>query len=175
LIFASLNQINAVVPYEVAGMQSVPVVVTTGGTASTAFTVSVAPTAPAIFTLSQNGSGQGAILNQNGSVNGSGDSAAPGSVVVIYATGEGVTNPASATGSVTASSGTSFPLPSAMVSVTIGGVQAQILYAGEAPGLIAGVLQVNAVVPAGTAAGNQPVVLTVGGVSSSSAATVAVQ
>jgi uncharacterized protein (TIGR03437 family) len=61
------------------------------------------------------------------------------------------------------------------VAVTIGGVQALILYAGEAPGLIAGVLQVNAVVPAGTAAGNQPVVLTVGGVSSSSAVTAAIQ
>jgi uncharacterized protein (TIGR03437 family) len=175
LIFVSLNQINAIVPYEVAGLQSVPVVVTTSGTASTAFTVNVAATDPALFALGQNGSGPGAILNQNGSVNEASNAAAPGSVIVIYATGEGVTNPASATGSVTPSTGTSFPVPSAKVTVMIAGVQAQIQYAGEAPGLIAGVLQVNAVVPAGTAAGNQPIVLTVGGVSSSSAVTVAVQ
>ena len=175
LIYVSLNQINAIVPYEVAGMQSVPVVVTTGGTDSSSFMVNVAPSDPAIFSLSQNGSGQGAILDQNGSVNEAANPAAAGSVIVIYATGEGVTNPASPTGSVTPSTGTSFPLPSAAVSVMIGGVQAQILYAGEAPGLIAGVLQVNAVVPASIGAGNQPIVLTIGGVMSSSAVTAAIQ
>jgi uncharacterized protein (TIGR03437 family) len=137
--------------------------------------VNVAPSDPAIFSLSQNGSGQGAILDQNGSVNEAANPAAAGSVIVIYATGEGVTNPASPTGSVTPLTGTSFPLPSAAVSVMIGGVQAQILYAGEAPGLIAGVLQVNAVAPASIGAGNQPIVLTIGGVMSSSAVTAAIQ
>lgn len=175
LIYVSLNQINAIVPYQVSGLQSVPVVVTTGATVSSSFTVNVAATAPALFALSQNGSGPGAILDQNGSLNESSNSAAPGSIIVIYATGEGVTTPASATGSVTSATGTSFPKPSANVTVTIGGIDAQILYAGEAPGLVAGVLQVNAVVPAGTAAGNQPVVLTVGGVSSPSSVTAAIQ
>lgn len=175
LIFVSLNQINAIVPYEIATAQTVQVIATTGGTASAAFTVNVAATSPALFALSENGSGPGAILNQNGSLNETSNPATPGSIIVIYATGEGVTTPASATGSVTSSTGTSFPKPVAPVAITIGGIDAQILYAGEAPGLIAGVLQVNAVVPAGTSAGNQPVVLTVGGVSSPSSVTAAIQ
>ncbi len=175
LIYVSLNQINAVVPYQVSSQASVPVVVTTGGTASTAFTVSVAPTAPALFSLSENGSGPGAILDQNGSLNDAANPAAPGSIIVFYATGEGVTTPASITGSVTPSTGSSFPLPTGAVRVQIGGVDAQIMYAGEAPGEIAGVLQVNAVVPSGTPAGNQPIVLTVGSASSPSSVTVAVQ
>ncbi len=175
LIYVSLNQINAVVPYEISGMQSVPVVVTTNSTASATFNVIVVATAPALFALGQNGSGQGAILNQNGSVNGTSNTAAPGSIIVIYATGEGITIPPTTTGTVTSSTGTSFPMPSAKVTVMIGGVDAQILYAGEAPGLIAGVLQVNAVVPSTVAAGNQPVVLNVGGVSSPSSVTVDVQ
>jgi uncharacterized protein (TIGR03437 family) len=63
------------------------------------------------------------------------------------------------------------------VSVTIGGLTAQIEYAGEAPGLVSGVLQVNAVIPAGIAPGSQPsVILTVGSASSAQQTiTVAVQ
>ena len=52
-------------------------------------------------------------------------------------------------------------LPAA-VAVTIGGQSAKVVYAGEAPGLISGVLQVNAVVPANVPSGPQPVTLTVG-------------
>jgi uncharacterized protein (TIGR03437 family) len=175
LIFVSLNQINAIVPYEVAGQASIPLVITTGGIASAPLAVNVAATVPALFALGQSGSGPGAILNQNGTLNAAANPAAPGSTIVIYATGEGVTTPATLTGSVTPATGSSFPAPSATVSVSIGGIDARILYAGEAPGLIAGVLQVNAVVPAGTPAGNQPVVLTVGGVGSPSSVTAVIQ
>jgi uncharacterized protein (TIGR03437 family) len=175
LIFVSLNQINAIVPYEVAGQASIPLLITTSGIASAPLTVNVAATVPALFALGQSGSGPGAILNQNGTLNAAANPAVPGSTIVIYATGEGVTTPATLTGSVTPATGSSFPAPSATVSVTIGGIDARILYAGEAPGLIAGVLQVNAVVPAGTPAGNQPVVLTVGGVSSPSSVTAAIE
>ena len=78
LIFVSQDQINAIVPYEVAGQTSVPVVVTNNGTASASFTVPVTAVAPAIFALSENGSGQGAIANSDASVNGTGNPAAPG-------------------------------------------------------------------------------------------------
>ena len=59
--------------------------------------------------------------------------------------------------------------------VTIGGQNAKALYAGAAPGLVAGLLQVNAVVPAGVASGDQPIVVTVGTVASQTGVTVAVK
>jgi uncharacterized protein (TIGR03437 family) len=174
LTYVSSGQINAVVPYEVAGLTTAPLVVSVNGVNSPAYTLTAAPTAPGIFADS-GANGQGAILNQDGSVNGISNPAAPGSVIVIYATGEGQLNPAGVTGSVTPGVAP-FPEPVAPVQVIIGGQTAQIDYAGEAPGFVSGVLQVNAVIPAGTASGPALVVLTVGGVvNSGQAVTVAVQ
>ncbi len=179
LLLVSGTQINAIVPYEVAGKTSVPVVVrrtVSGSTvSSTATALTIAPTAPGILTLDMMGTGQGAILNQNGTINGASSPAAPGSIIVVYATGEGVLSPAVATGSVTSATGTSFPLPVAAVSATVGGAPATVLYAGSAPGLIAGLLQVNLRLPATVASGAQPVVLTIGGVSSRAGVTAAIQ
>lgn len=164
LIYVSGGQINAIVPYEVAGQQTVPVQIQFGGSLSAAVNVSVTPTAPAIFSLSQGGGGQGAILNQDNTVNGASNPAAIGSAISIYATGEGLLSPQPATGSVTPGTGTSFPKPVATpIAVTIGGLEAGILYAGEAPGLVSGVLQLNVTIPAGVGSGAQPVVVTVGG------------
>lgn len=175
LFYVSANQINAVVPYEVATLSNATVAVMNNSTTSATFEVNITPTAPAIFSEGSNGSGQGAILNQNSSVNSAQNPAAPGSVIAIYATGEGQTIPAGVTGAVTPSTGTSFPKPVLPVTVTIGNQPATVLYAGEAPGLVSGVLQVNAMIPAGLGAGNQPVVLSIGGVMSPNVITVAVQ
>ena len=162
LIFVAPGQINAIVPYEVAGQTSVPVIVTNNGTASATTTVPVAATAPSIFSLTENGSGQGAIENANASINGASNPAAPGSIISIYATGEGQLLPAGTTGCIT---GGTLPLPKpvANVSVTIGGQLATpITYAGEAPDSVCGLIQINATVPSGLSAGAQPVVLTIG-------------
>jgi uncharacterized protein (TIGR03437 family) len=162
IIFVAPGQINAMVPYEIAGQTNVPVVVTNNGTASAVTTVNVAATAPSIFSLSQGGNGQGAILNQDESINGSNNPAAPGSIISIYATGEGQLVPAGTTGCIT---GGTLPLPKpvANVSVTIGGEPATpILYAGEAPDQICGLIQINATLPSDLSAGPQPVVLTFG-------------
>jgi uncharacterized protein (TIGR03437 family) len=164
------------VPYEIAGQTSVPVEVQFGGMTSATLQANVVATEPGIFSLSQGGSGQGAILNQDYSVNGASNPAAKGSVIQIFGTGEGQLVPAVATGSVTPGA-PPFPKPVAtQITVTIGGQTAQIEYAGEAPTLVSGVIQVNAVIPAGTASGNQPVVLTIGTNSNSNQSiTVAVQ
>jgi uncharacterized protein (TIGR03437 family) len=162
LIYVSATQINAIVPYEVAGQTTVPVEVQFGGMTSAILQANVVATDPGIFSLSQGGSGQGAILNQDYSVNGASNPAAKGSVIQIFATGEGQLVPAVATGSVTPGA-PPFSKPVATpVTVTIGGQTAQIEYAGEAPTLVSGVIQINAVIPAGAASGNQPVVVTIG-------------
>jgi uncharacterized protein (TIGR03437 family) len=175
LIFVAQGQINAIVPYEVAGQTSVPVVVTNNGTPSATFTVPVTAVAPSIFALSENGSGQGAILNSDGSINGTANPAAPGSIISIYATGEGQIVPAGNTGCITGGT-PPFPTPIASVSVSVGGQPATpITYAGEAPDAVCGLIQINATLPSNLSAGPQPVVLTVGTVSNTGQAiTVAV-
>jgi uncharacterized protein (TIGR03437 family) len=162
LLFVNALQVNAIVPYELAGQTNANVVVIFGGLTSATLQTTVVDTRPAIFSLTEGGSGQGAILNQDSSVNGTSKPAAKSSVIQIFGTGEGQLVPAVLTVSLTPGVAP-FPKPVATpITVTIGGQPAQIQYAGEAPTLVSGVIQVNAVVPAGVASGNQPVVLTIG-------------
>jgi len=59
-------------------------------------------------------------------------------------------------------------------TISIGGVNAPVQYAGSAPGLVNGVIQVNLQVPPGLTSGPQPVVLTFGTAQSQAGITVAV-
>jgi uncharacterized protein (TIGR03437 family) len=169
LLYVGPGQINAVAPYELTGSlgRTVSVQVFDGlSQESNEFSVQVVATAPAIFSL---GNGQGAILNQNGSVNGASNPAAPGSYIQIYATGEGQTNPPGVDGAINNESAAYLPVPVGSVSVSIGGVTVPadaIAYAGAAPQSFAGFFQVDVQIPTSLKAGNQPVVLTVGGASS---------
>jgi uncharacterized protein (TIGR03437 family) len=124
------------------------------------YTTVVPDAAPGIFTLDSSGQGVGAILNQDGSLHGPLNPAAPGSVIVFYATGEGLTDPPSEDGKI---AGSPLPRPVLPVQVIIGGLDAEILYAGAAPGLTAGVMQVNARIPGNlTQRGAVNIVLIVG-------------
>ena len=90
-----------------------------------------------------------------------------------FATGEGQTSPPGVTGSVTQSN-TKIPL--LPVTVTIGGVDALVQYAGSAPDSVTGLLQVNATVPQGVAPGSAvPITISVGGVPSQPGVTIAVK
>jgi uncharacterized protein (TIGR03437 family) len=172
LLFASSSQINAVVPFGVTGPTTQIQVVYQGQTMAST-TVPVQAASPALFALDATGGGPGAILNQDLSVNSETNPAAPGSVVVLYGTGGGLTMPASVDGRLTSQP---YPKPTLPVSVTIDNLPAQVLYAGAAPGLVAGVLQINVVVPANAAAVRyDQVVLTIGDYTSPSAITIAVQ
>jgi uncharacterized protein (TIGR03437 family) len=166
LLYVGPGQINAVAPYELAGSlgHTVNVQVFDGvSQQSNTFSVPVVATAPAIFSL---GNGQGAILNQDNSVNGPSNPAAPGSYIQIYATGEGQTNPPGVDGQIATESAAYLPRPVAAVSVSIGGVRVTPTYAGAVPQSFAGFFQVNVQIPNGVRAGNQPVILTVGSASS---------
>ncbi len=163
LLYVGSGQINAVAPYEIAGSSSATIQVLNNGVQSATTSSAVVPTAPEIFSL---GNGQGAILNQDGSVNGPANPAARGSVVSIYGTGEGQTNPPGVDGDIANESLAGLPRPVAPFSITIGGQTAQYTYAGTAPQSFAGFFQVNAVIPSSAASGSQPVILKVGSASS---------
>jgi uncharacterized protein (TIGR03437 family) len=172
ILYASSTQINAVVPFGVTGATAtLQVLYQAQSTAST--TVQVQDASPAVFSMNSDGGGQGAVLNQDGTVNSQSNPASRGSVVAIYATGAGLTSPASQDGLLTTAP---YPQPMLPVSVSIAGLPATVQYVGAAPGLVAGVIQINAVVPAGAldASYNQ-VVVTVGNYVSPSAVTIVVQ
>jgi uncharacterized protein (TIGR03437 family) len=115
------------------------------GLPSRVWTLPVAPTAPAIFTVSASGIGQGAILNQDNTVNSLTNPAPAGTIIQIFATGGGQSNPPAATGSVTpVTGGGGNELP---VKVFFADDQKSVVFAGPAPGFASGALQINAVVP----------------------------
>jgi uncharacterized protein (TIGR03437 family) len=169
---ATPNQINVFVPYEIAGNTSVTINVSADYLGSTSVTVPVAQSAFGLSTADASGSGQGAILNQDGSYNGDKNPASAGSVVSLFGTGEGLTTPALPDGALVIS--TPYSIPNATVTVTIGGQPAQVLYAGAAPFLPTGVLQINAQIPIGVS-GDAPVLVNVGGIATSRKVTVAVK
>lgn len=175
VLYTSATQINAIVPYTIAGRLQTNVVVSYKGVPSSSIQMRVDNTAPGIFTASATGAGQGAILNQDYSVNSSSAPAAKGSVVQIFATGGGVTSPGGTTGAL-APLNTLESLVATPVAVLIGGQQAQVMFAGSAPGLVEGVVQINAVVPSTVTSGNSvPVTVTIGSVTTTSSVTLAVK
>ena len=178
MIYASANQTSAITPYEVApnitNAQTAYARVFCNGTGSnTWYTAAVAAT-PGIF-AANDGTTQGAILNQDGSPNSSSNPAPQGSVIVFFATGEGTLTPAGQDGRVETGPANTLPMPSQTVAVTFGGVAAaSIPYAGVAPQSVDGLLQVNAQIPLTSPTGNVPLVLQVGSGKSQSNLTVAV-
>ncbi len=93
-----------------------------------------------------------------------------GSAVTLYITGAGALSPQLATGAAPSSSTATadLPKPTLYTTVTIGGVPAAIEFIGNTAGLV-GVVQVNVQVPATLSTGTQPIVVTIGGVSSAPA------
>ncbi len=173
MIYASATQVSAVVPYEIASYSLAGVGVKYLDQTSNISTVSVAATAPGIFT--QNSSGSGAAgFNGDFSVNGPNNAAAPGSTVVFFLTGEGQTVPPGVTGTINSSAAQN-PSPAAPVSIQIGGLPATYSYAGGIDGVVEGIMQLNVQVPAGVSPGTVPVVVTIGSNSTQSGVTLSVQ
>jgi uncharacterized protein (TIGR03437 family) len=179
IIYASATQTSVMVPYGVAGRTTTNIVVEYSGVQSATLAYNVVAAAPGLYTLNSQGTGQGAVLNQDGvTVNGVSTPEKRGNVIAIYMTGEGQTVPGGVDGVVIPPVVSALKHPVLPVTVTIGGIDAPVLYAGSAPSLISGVMQVNVTIPLAVAAGTQPVVVTVGTTKSqsgASAATVVVQ
>lgn len=149
LFMVSPTMIVAQVPYEVApGPQTITV--TSGSTNSTAFSITVAAMAPAVYSDPNTGIVKASDYSQIGA----GNPAAPGDIVLLYATGLGQTTPVMQTG-VPYTSGTI--ANTSPVTVMIGGQSATVVYSVAAPGF-AGLYQIAARVPTGVS-GTVPVVL----------------
>jgi uncharacterized protein (TIGR03437 family) len=173
LLYVSAGQIGAIVPYGLGAQPNVDVVVESAGVRSEPVRVPIAAAAPGLFTIDASGKGQAAALNQDGTVNGRSAPVRAGDVIVFFGTGEGQTLPAGVDGTLTGAEPARPVLP---VKVTIGGKEGTVLYAGGAPGLVAGLVQVNVRVPADVVAGDAvPVVMSVGTATGAAGVTISVR
>jgi uncharacterized protein (TIGR03437 family) len=153
LFYVQANQINAQVPYTVAGNAATNVEVRYQGLSVNTTSVAVAPSAPGVFP---------SAINQDGTYNSTGNPASSGTYLTVYATGEGLTDGANISGQPAAAP---YPQPELPVTATVSGVTAQIVWAGSAPGQV-GLLQVNLLVPGPyLPSGAAPLQLTVGAAS----------
>lgn len=174
IVYASSGQCSAVVPYFGAMKPATHVQVEYQGVRSEPLEIAVAATAPGLFSADFSGKGQGAVLNEDGiTKNSPASPAAPGSVVILWGTGEGLTDPPGVDGRPAVEV---LPKPLASVSVNIGGMPATVEYAGAAPGNIPGLFQINARISKDVQRGDQvPVRVKIGAASSQDGVTLAVR
>ncbi len=165
LLLASPGQINAIVPFETPARVRQQLIVRRGALATSPEEVTIAEAQPAVFTLDGSGTGQGLIFRVAADgATALADRSNPGTAgeyLVIYCAGLGAVEPAVTAGAASPES------PPAVVqqrvTVTIGGVDALVTFAGLAPGFT-GVYQVNAQAPEGLKPGDAvTVVITAGG------------
>lgn len=175
IIMVSSNQINAIVPVATAnvlqsGNPFVSVTVQNGVNSTQVFPLTVVTEDPGMFTFGGLGQGQAAILNYDNTtgaytINSSTVPAPRGSTILIYATGMGdLSVPPSglplADGAVASSA---LPVADGTVRVDISGQPAVVSYAGASPGAVAGLVQINAIVPPTVAAGKAvPITVSIG-------------
>jgi len=180
IVSVGANQINVQAPWEIPTSDNAgpaAVVVTTGGTASAAVNVTVASSAPAIYSIGSQGNvfnGDGTLAAPTNSIPGFathpaiiGDPAG----IVILATGMGAVDSTIADG---ANSSDVTRNTLTIPAVTIGGVPAQVTFSGLSPQFV-GMNQINVTIPVGTPTGpNVPLQIQVNGTVLSNIVTIAV-
>jgi uncharacterized protein (TIGR03437 family) len=171
MVYSVQSQFSAIAPWNEEGVKTVWISVERGGNTSAPYRLKTLESKPGLFTLDASGTGLAAIVNPNGSINQRGNPARRGDTIVAYLTGGGAMDVNGLPGSV-ASGLSRLRLP---VSVSIGGVSAEVVYAGNAPGLIEGVTQLNIKIPGGSSSGPVPIRVKVGSVESMAGVLVTVE
>ena len=172
LLMISPNQINCIVPKEVDGsVTPVNIQVTNANGTTDPFAVTVVPEDPGMFTFGGLGQGQSAVLNIDSSgaytINSAKTAAARGSTIAIYATGLGDLAPSAGVGNGEVATA-AVSLADNTCRVDIAGQPAVVSYAGTSPGAVAGLVQVNAIVPPTVAAGTAvPITVSIGSAANS--------
>lgn len=172
VIYSGTGQVNVIMPFGLDLSGPVDVQIRSQNVTVAEQSIPVAQAAPAIFTVTGTGAGPAAALNQDSSANSSSDPAPAGSILMVYGTGFGITQPALLDGQI-AGGPAALVLP---VTAMIGGVTATVLYAGAAPTQISGITQINIQVPYGLPSDpNTPVTLTLGSVTTPTGVTVSIR
>jgi uncharacterized protein (TIGR03437 family) len=146
LLYAADGQINALVPYEIAGAQQVSLTITSSAGTSQTGPLQVVAVQPSIF----------AVLNPDGSVNSYANPAPPGALVTFLVSGAGGLAPALPDGTIAPSPAPApvspvsvnftYDLPSITVPV-IGRRSITPAYAAGVPGVVIDLLRVDSEVP----------------------------
>lgn len=147
LLYASANQINCVVPAEAFARDIVSLQIRTPQGTLAGPPLSVSQAEVEIF---QAGNGYAAAVNEDGEVNSAAHPAGPGSVVTVWATGAGLYSGAGLPVDGAIISAGPFVTPALPVSVVappspspLALYSLEVEYAGDAPGEVFGVMQVN--------------------------------
>ena len=170
--FISPTQINVLAPDDTK-TGAVAVQVTAAGQTSNSFTAQKQEYVPAFFTF-DNGKYVAALHNANytyvgaASVVAGATPAVPGEVVLLYGTGFGPTDPATPTDQLVASPAS---LPANSVQITLGGVAANVVFAGLTE---SGLYQFDVTVPS-LPSGDAAVVATIGGVATQTGVSITIQ
>jgi uncharacterized protein (TIGR03437 family) len=146
LLMVSSSQVNAIVPSPVRFRAQTVMQVEVNGKTMPAQTLDVAISSPAIFTLNGTGTGRGAVLNQDGTVNSPSNPAARGTFVTLFANSAGAWQTVQGDGLVLPDA---HPLPQVFANVTINSVPAGAVYVGNSPGSVTALWQLNVFVPLG--------------------------
>ncbi len=152
ILYASFYQLNVQAPYSLTPGTRTRIQIQTSGGPSSAVLVDVLSSVAGLYTVTSNGRGQVIALNQDGAQNSTTNPAAAGSFVSLYATGLGAVTPAVNAGAIAPN--TPLSTVNGGATVIIGGLVAPVSYVGLAPGY-AGLYQINAQIPAGTASGTR--------------------
>jgi uncharacterized protein (TIGR03437 family) len=172
LLYVRNDQINAIVPYALHGRSSARVQVEAGTSFSIPIEAKVVDAVPGLFTSGAAGRGQAAALNSDFTVNSAVNPAARGSIIILFGTGEGQTDPPGQDGRVIL---TDLRRPRLPVAARIGGRSAEVLYFGSAPSLVSGVFQANIRIPEEAPVGLALIDVQVGGETTQSGVTIAVR
>ncbi len=155
---ATAGQINVLVPYAAAGQSKTHLEILLDDEKLVELDAPLADCAPGVFTMPGEPS-QILAVHQDGSLNSPSNPVFRGQYIVLYATGLGLTDPPQIDGM---PAGLPLGLPVHPVTVTVGGLAAEVLYAGTAPGFV-GLFQINVRVPVGYySAGEHEVLVKVG-------------
>jgi minor extracellular serine protease Vpr len=157
LTYVSPSQVNVQVPWELEGQTSAQVKVTIDYSYGNVVTLPLQNFAPSFLEVLP---GAVAALDMNYATIGASNPAVRGQSIALYANGLGPVTNTPASGD--PASSTSLAATTSTPVVTIGGATAPVSFSGLAPGF-AGLYQINVTVPSTIAAGQQPVVVSIGG------------
>jgi uncharacterized protein (TIGR03437 family) len=152
LLYVSDSQINAVAPQAATPNSSLTVQIVSNSVTSPGFPVTVVTADPQVF---QNPDSTAAAINQDNTLNSAANPAKAGSIVSIWVTGTGAVYPRPLDGQISTAAqdyeccqvGALVVRSSSFVQVPQPTPAPVVLYAGAAPGMVAGLVQINFQVP----------------------------